>query len=89
MENKVIHIKINAKSKMKAKLNNHIEYINPKTQSKTAIPTTSVQTIVPDEGFTGLSSVEISAVDSSIDENIIPNNIKAGANILRSEWKCN
>lgn len=50
-------------------------------QNKTVTPTTSLQTILPDEGYT-LSSVTVNAVDSSIDNNIQDSNIKNGVNIL-------
>lgn len=50
-------------------------------QSKTATPSTSSQTILPDEGYT-LSSVTVNAVTSSIDSDIQANNIKQGVNIL-------
>lgn len=58
------------------------EYVEPILQSKTAIPTTTVQTITPDSDYDGLSSVSISAVDSSIDSNIIAGNIKKDVSIL-------
>lgn len=38
-----------------------------KLQSKTATPTTSQQTILPDSGYIGLSSVTISAMPSFVD----------------------
>lgn len=53
-----------------------------KLQAKTATPTTSSQTIVADSGYDGLSSVEISAVDNTIDSNITPTNIRTGVSIL-------
>ena len=54
----------------------------PKLQEKTANPTTTTQTIMPDENYDGLSSVEILAVDNSIDENIKAENIKKDIIIL-------
>ena len=56
-----------------------------KTQEKTAVPTTSEQRIIPDSNFDALSAVDISAVDSTIDSNIIPENIKKGISILGVE----
>ena len=56
-----------------------------KTQEKTAVPTTSEQRIIPDSSFDALSAVNISAVDSTIDSNIIPENIKKGISILGVE----
>ena len=50
-------------------------------QSKTVTPTTSSQTILPDEGYT-LSSVTVNAVTSSIDSDIKAENIKKGVSIL-------
>ena len=55
------------------------------TQEKTAVPTTSEQRIIPDSNFDALSAVNISAVDSTIDSNIIPANIKKGISILGVE----
>ena len=56
-----------------------------KTQEKTAVPTTSEQRIIPDSSFDALSAVNISAVNSTIDSNIIPENIKKGISILGVE----
>ena len=56
-----------------------------KTQEKTAVPTTSEQRIIPDSSVDYLSAVNISAVDSTIDSNIIPANIKKGVSILGVE----
>ena len=53
-------------------------------QSKTATPSTSSQTILPDEGYT-LSSVTVNAVTSSIDSDIKAENIKKGVSILGVE----
>ena len=60
----------------------NIGRIPPRTQEKEANPTTSVQEIVPDFGYTGLSKVTVNAVTSDIDEDIIPSNIKSGVDIL-------
>lgn len=54
-------------------------------QTKTATPTTSQQIIEPDTGYE-LASVTINAVTSSIDQNIIADNIREGITILRSNW---
>lgn len=58
---------------------------DPTLQEKTAVPTTSEQRIIPDSSFDALSAVNISAVDSTIDSNIIPTNIKKGISILGVE----
>ena len=54
----------------------------PKNQTKTVTPTRESQTVVPDKGFDGLDSVEVSAVTKDIDANIKPEYIKQGAEIL-------
>ena len=51
-------------------------------QDKTVNPTTSQQVIEADQGYDALESVTVEAVDSSIDSNIVPGNIKAGVSIL-------
>lgn len=51
------------------------------SQTKTATPTTSQQTISPDDGYL-LSSVTVNAVTNSIDSNITPLNIREGITIL-------
>lgn len=60
----------------------YVGKIQPITQAKTVTPTQEQQTIVPDVGYTGLSSVVVNAVTSDIDENIIAGNIKEGVEIL-------
>lgn len=50
-------------------------------QTKTASPATSKVTVEPDEGKV-LTKVEVSAVTSAIDANIIPGNIKKDVTIL-------
>ena len=45
-------------------------------------PSTSEQTLTPTGAYTGFDEVNVSAVDSSIDVNIIPENIKSGVSIL-------
>ena len=58
--------------------------LNPKKiQDKvTVTPSTSQQNITPSDGYDGMSEVEVLAVNSSIDEDIKPENIKNGVNIL-------
>ena len=72
-----------------AKLDAYNTYISqiptgqpPVMQAKTATPTTATQTITPDTGYDGLSSVEVSAVTSAIDSNIVAGNIKKDVSIL-------
>lgn len=48
-------------------------------------PTTSAQTIEPSEGKNGFTSISVAAVTSSIDANILPENIKSGVTILGVE----
>ncbi len=54
----------------------------PILQSKSVAPTTSIQNIIPDSGYDGLSSVSVGAVTSGIDSNIKATNIKSGVSIL-------
>lgn len=58
--------------------------LNPKKiQGKVIVtPSTSQQNITPSDGYDGMSEVEVLAVDSNIDEDIKPENIKSGVNIL-------
>lgn len=51
-------------------------------EEKTIIPSTTQQIIVPSDGKNGMTRITVEAVDSSIDENIKPENIKEGTNIL-------
>lgn len=53
-----------------------------KNQDKFVTPTTSSQTITADSGYSGLGTVSVSAVTSSIDANIAAGNIKSGVTIL-------
>lgn len=59
------------------------DFVLENLQSKVASPTLSTQVITyDDDKYEGLSSVTIQPVTSSIDEDIKPENIKAGVNIL-------
>ena len=58
------------------------EQIYPELQEKSVEPTTSVQTIQPDEDYYGLNKVVVNAVTSEIDDNIQANNIRSGVSIL-------
>lgn len=51
-------------------------------QEKTISPTTYTQEVISDSAYDGLSKVKINAVDSSIDSDIKPENIKKGVEIL-------
>ena len=48
-------------------------------------PKITAQTFTPEEGQDGFNTVEVSAVTSSIDSNILPKNIKRGITILGVE----
>lgn len=54
----------------------------PKLQEKDVEPSIVYQPVVPDDGYDGLSKVNVSAVTSAIDKNIQPQNIKNGITIL-------
>lgn len=45
-------------------------------------PSTSVQEFTPSGSYNGYTSVNVDAVDNSIDNNIVANNIKKGVSIL-------
>ena len=62
-----------------------ITYINPSNQEKIITPSLEQQVVTPDSNYTGLSKVTIEAVTNEIDNNIQPNNIKLGVNILGVE----
>ena len=51
-------------------------------QSKTVDSSTVNQTVTPDSGYGGLSTVTVNAVTSSIDPEIVAGNIKQGVTIL-------
>lgn len=51
-------------------------------QSKEVNPSTSKQVVRPDTGYNFLDKVTVNEVTSTIDENIIPENIKTGTTIL-------
>ena len=53
-----------------------------KGQSKTVAPSTTLQTILPDEGYNGLTSIVVEPVTETIDEDLKADNIKTGLNIL-------
>lgn len=54
-------------------------------QTTSVVPTTSLQVIQPSDGYDGFSTIYVNAVDSSIDANIQPYNIKKGVSILGTE----
>lgn len=51
-------------------------------QSKSVTPRKTMVKVQADAGYTGMDEVTVYAVDSSIDSNITPENIKSGVNIL-------
>jgi len=51
-------------------------------QKKSVTPRRTLQTVTNDAGYTGMDEVTVYGVDSSIDSNITPSNIKSGVNIL-------
>ena len=57
-------------------------YIPENLQSKIVNPTTAVQNVTYDDGYEGLNNVQVNAVTSAIDSNIIAENIKLGVSIL-------
>lgn len=56
--------------------------VKPKLQAKVTDSSTEIQTLLPDPGYDGLSSVMVLGVDRHIDSNIKPENIKSGVRIL-------
>lgn len=70
-----------------AKLDAYPDYVDaiqttPTLQAKTATPSTSQQTVRPDNGYDGLSQVTVNAVTAAIDANITAGNIKKNVSIL-------
>lgn len=56
--------------------------VTPSLTTLGVTPTISQQTLNPTYPYNGFSEVNVDAVDSSIDSNIRPENIKAGITIL-------
>lgn len=54
-------------------------------QTKTVVPSTEEQLVLPDIEYGGLESVTVNGVTSAVDENIIPANIRKGKSILGVE----
>ena len=76
---------ISGRQSLSGSLNCGVVHIEPIVQEKSAIPLMEAQEITPDNGYTGLSKVTVGAVTSSIDSNIISENIKSGVSILGVE----
>lgn len=51
-------------------------------QDKSVDPSTSSITVEPDQGYDGLSSVTVAAIDSSLDPDLVPDNIKKDVEIF-------
>lgn len=62
-----------------------LEILN--AQAKTVNPSTSSQTVIPDSKHNALSQVTVNPVTSSIDNNIVSENIKANTTILGVQGK--
>ena len=58
------------------------EMVAPTLQEKSVTPTITSQRVTADAGYDGLAEVNVQAVTSSVDENIIPTNIRRGTTIL-------
>lgn len=56
--------------------------ISPELQEKTVDPSVSEITVEPDSGYDGLSSVTINPIDSSLDPDLSPENIKKDVEIF-------
>ena len=52
------------------------------TQEKQVTPGTDLQRVTPDTGYHALSAVTVLGVTSSVDGNILPENIKKGVSVL-------
>ena len=63
----------------------NVESHNVNLQEKTTNPATTAVEVTPDLGFDGLSKVTVNPVDSNIDPNIVPENIKTGVTVLGVE----
>ncbi len=50
---------VNSKQSLIGTLNKAVEYVNPITQEKEVIPSSEIQIIYPDKGYTGLSKVKV------------------------------
>lgn len=61
---------------------NEVTITKPTLQNKIVNPTKEKQTIKADSEYVGLDNVTIEAVTSSIDENILPENIKKDIEVL-------
>ena len=70
------------KNKTTADYADLIDAIVGALQTKTINPSTSQQTVTPDQNYDGFSQVIINAVTAAIDANIIPENIKKDIIIL-------
>lgn len=56
--------------------------VTPKLESVEVTPSVNKQEIYPSAGYDGISSVFVNKVDSTIDSNILPENIKKDISIL-------
>lgn len=70
---------LKSKESLNGSLSNSVIYVEPITQEKTIFPTAEQQIVTPDENYTGLSKVTVEAIQ---DDNLIPENIKNGVDIL-------
>lgn len=74
---------VNGKETTKVVINGVATFELPKVlEEKTVTPTTTNQEILPEEGIDGFSKIDVEAVTSNIDSNIIPGNIKKDTIIL-------